>query len=146
LQSSPSHVRWQPTSPQPTSPIIDADRTAVEAAAVDYAEALYRVEPSRIERSVHPDMVKRGFYPNSEGVWEEHMMTYQELHDLAGRWNANGNVTAASSPWRVTVIEVLDHTATARVTADWGIDHMHLARYGDEWKIVHVLWQQGRFE
>lgn len=124
-----------------TSQGSDADRAAVEAAARDYVEALYLVDPSRIERSVHPDLVKRGFFPGPQGPWLEHMMTYQELHDLAGIWNEDGNVTAASSPWTVTVVEVLDHTATARVTADWGIDHMHLARYNGEWKIIHVLWQ-----
>lgn len=129
-----------------TADTTDADRAAIEAAATDYVEALYRVEPSRIERSVHRDLVKRGFFPDNQGVWQEAMMTYQELHDLAGRWNANGNITATTSPWRVTVLEVLDHTATARVTADWGIDHMHLARYDGQWKIIHVLWQAGKFE
>jgi hypothetical protein len=123
-----------------------ADRAAVEAAATDYVEALYRVEPFRIERSVHRDLVKRGFYPDNDGAWQEDMMTYDQLHDLAGRWNADGRVTAAASPWRVTVLEVLDHTATARVTADWGIDHMHLARYDGEWQIIHVLWQDGKFD
>ncbi|CAN5632420.1 hypothetical protein BH23GEM10_BH23GEM10_00300 [soil metagenome] len=129
-----------------TSQPTDAERSAVEAAARDYAEALYRAEPFRIERSVHRDLVKRGFFRDNQGVWQESMMTYQELHDLAGRWNADGRVTAAASPWRVTVLEVLDHTATARVTADWGIDHMHLARYNGEWKIIHVLWQEGKFD
>jgi hypothetical protein len=124
----------------------EADRAAVEAAATDYVQALYLVEPSRIERSVHRDLVKRGFYPNNNGVWGEAMMTYQELHDLAGVWNARGNITAATSPWTVTVVEVTDRTATARVTADWGIDHMQLARYDGEWKIVHVLWQAGKFD
>lgn len=126
-----------------TSPTNDADRAAVEAAATDYVEALYLVDPSRIERSVHPDLVKRGFFPDAQGEWHEHMMTYQQLHDLAGDWNADGRVTAATSPWTVTVLDVLDRTASARVTAQWGTDHMHLARYDGEWKIIHVLWQEG---
>jgi hypothetical protein len=136
----------QPGDAATTSPANDADRAAVEAAATDYVEALYRVEPSRIERSVHRDLVKRGFYPDNQGVWREYMMTYDELYDLAGSWNARGNVTAATSPWTVTVVEVTDRTATARVTADWGIDHMQLARYDGQWKIIHVLWQAGQFE
>jgi hypothetical protein len=38
------------------------DRDAVEAAVRDYVEALYDVEPAKIERSVHRDLVKRGFF------------------------------------------------------------------------------------
>jgi hypothetical protein len=123
----------------------NTDRAAVERAASDYAEALYNVEPFRIEQSVHPELVKRGFFLDGEGQWAENIMTYQQLYELAGEWNADGSVSAETSPWRVTVLEVLDQTATARVTAQWGIDHMQLARYDGKWKIVHVLWQQGTF-
>src|SRR5688572_31911705 len=38
------------------------DREAVRLAAVDYVEGIYNVQPERIERSVHPTLVKRGFY------------------------------------------------------------------------------------
>ena len=32
------------------------------------------------------------------------------------------------------------HTASAKLTADWGVDYFHLAKYEGKWKIVHVLW------
>jgi hypothetical protein len=41
----------------------------------------------------------------------------------------------------VEIFEVLDQTASAKLTAFWGIDYMHLAKYDGEWKIVQVLWQ-----
>jgi hypothetical protein len=124
----------------------DTDRTAVERAASDYAEALYNVEPFRIERSVHPELVKRGYFLDEEGQWAESIMTYDGLYELAREWNADRRVSVETSPWRVTVLEVLNQTATARVTAQWGIDHLHLARYDGRWQIVHVLWQQGTFD
>ncbi|HEX2190415.1 MAG TPA: nuclear transport factor 2 family protein, partial [Longimicrobiaceae bacterium] len=37
------------------------ERAAIEAAVYDYVDALYRVDPSRVERSVHPELAKRGF-------------------------------------------------------------------------------------
>ena len=39
------------------------------------------------------------------------------------------------------VLDVLDVTASAKLTAKWGVDSMHLAKYGEQWKIVQVLWQ-----
>jgi hypothetical protein len=41
----------------------------------------------------------------------------------------------------VQVFEVLDRTANAKVTAQWGIDYMQLAKFTDGWKIVNIVWQ-----
>jgi hypothetical protein len=39
------------------------------------------------------------------------------------------------------VLEVLDQTAVAKVTASWGIDYMLLGKYDGAWKISQILWQ-----
>jgi hypothetical protein len=41
----------------------------------------------------------------------------------------------------VTVLEVLDQTAVAKVRAMWGIDYLLLGKYDGRWKIVQILWQ-----
>ena len=46
----------------------EADREAVRLAALDYVEGIYSVQPERIERSVHPALVKRGFYKTAAGA------------------------------------------------------------------------------
>ena len=38
-------------------------------------------------------------------------------------------------------LDVLDKTATAKLTADWGVDYFHLARFDGQWQIVNVMWQ-----
>jgi hypothetical protein len=45
------------------------------------------------------------------------------------------------APKRVTIYEVLDQTASARLEAWWGIDYVHLAKFDGRWMIVNVLWQ-----
>jgi hypothetical protein len=122
-------------------PVPSSERAAVERAVADYAEALYDVRPELIERSVHRDLIKRGFFRNDQGEWVEDVMTWQELHALAGKWNTDRTVTAEQSPWSVRVVDVFDQTATALLSAHWGIDHMQLARYDGRWQIVQVLWQ-----
>lgn len=118
------------------------DRYAVRWAVVDYVDALYEVEPGRIERSVHRDLAKRGFWRRAPGAaYEELLMSYEELHALAGRWNQRGRVDPESAVKDIVILDLLDRTASAKLTAEWGTDYLHLAKYGDRWQIVHVLWQ-----
>lgn len=42
---------------------------------------------------------------------------------------------------KVEVLDVLDKTAVAKVTASWGVDYMLLGKYGDQWQIQQILWQ-----
>ena len=49
-------------------------------AALDYVEAIYNVQPERIERSVHPTLNKRGFYKkDATSPYVESPMTYEQL-------------------------------------------------------------------
>jgi hypothetical protein len=118
----------------------EADREAVRLAALDYVEGVYNVEPARIERSVHPTLVKRGFYKDTAaGPYLESPMTYEQLVRLAGNWNKEKKRDISIK--EVAVLDVLDQTAVAKVTAAWGIDYMQLAKFEGRWKIVQILWQ-----
>lgn len=119
------------------------DEKAVRQAVLDYVEGIYEVDPSRIERSVHKDLRKAGFYYDDEenGYKGPHPMTYQQLYELARDWNIDGHIDAATAVKKVEIYEVLDMTASARLTADWGIDYMQLGKFDGRWMIFNVLWQ-----
>jgi hypothetical protein len=118
----------------------ESDREAVRQAALDYVDGIYDVKPDRIQRSVHPSLVKRGFYRKDASTpYVEMPMTYEQLVNLAGSWNKGG--TRDTSIKTVEVLEVLDQTAVAKVTAAWGIDYMLLGKYDGAWKISQILWQ-----
>lgn len=120
-----------------------ADKDAVAAAATDYLLALYEAKPELIARSVHTDLSKRGYYKKKgETTFTSAPMSYQQLFELAGTWNKDGKRPVATAPREVVVYEVLNQTASAKVTALWGIDYMHLAKYEGKWKIVNILWQE----
>jgi len=117
-----------------------AEREAVRLAALDYVEGVYNVQPERIERSVHPTLVKRGFYKETAaGPYMESPMTYDQLVRLAGNWNKEKKRDISIK--EVAVLDVLDQTAVAKVTANWGIDYMLLAKFDGRWKITQILWQ-----
>jgi hypothetical protein len=118
-----------------------ADREAVRKAILDYVEAIYQVQPERIAQSVHPTLAKRGYQiPRDSTRYREYPMTYDQLVNVARTFNSSGRVPA-DAPKRIEIFEVLDQTASAKLTALWGIDYFHLAKYDGVWKIVNVLWQ-----
>lgn len=122
-----------------------ADEAGVRDAVLDYVEAIYEVTPERIDRSVSPDLVKRGYW-RSEGAtdYSESPMTFDQLRQLASRWNADGHLDADEAVKEIVVLDVLDKTASAKLVADWGVDYMHLAKVDGRWIIKNILWQGPR--
>jgi hypothetical protein len=119
----------------------DADRDAVKQAVLDYVEGIYMVDSSRIERSVHPELAKRGFFvKKGETAYSSGVMTFQQLVELAKTYNKNGRVPK-DAPKEVVIFDISDQTASAKLTAVWGIDYIHLAKYDGKWKFINVLWQ-----
>jgi hypothetical protein len=118
-----------------------ADRDAVRQAALDYVEGLYTADPSRIERSVHRNLTKRGFWraPQATAYRPESTMTFDQLMTLTTSWNKDG--TRDTSLKEIAVLDVLDQIASAKIVANWGIDYMHLAKYDGRWQIINIVWQ-----
>jgi len=127
---------------KPTAAATQApdDREAVKQAVLDYVEALYEADSARIERSVHRDLFKLGFERDKDGTYKPYRMTYQELYDLAGRWNKSGRIPKNSNK-EIVVFDVADQTASAKLTARWGIDYLHLAKFDGKWMITDILYQ-----
>ena len=118
-----------------------SDKAAVRQAALDYVEGIYTVDTSRIERSVHKNLTKRGFWrePTETTYRPESVMTFDQLMKLTASWNKDGK--RDTSIKQVEVLDVLDQTASAKIVAMWGIDYMHLAKYDGRWQIINIVWQ-----
>jgi hypothetical protein len=117
------------------------DREGVRQAVLDYVDAIYNVEPERIERSIHPELAKRGFYKRDDASeYSEGKMTFERLIEVAKNWNKN-HKDMSKAKKEIIIYEVLDQTASVKLIADWGIDYMHLAKYKGKWMIVNVMWQ-----
>ncbi len=118
------------------------DREAVRQAVLDYVEGIYNVQPERIERSVSPNLAKIGFYrpPAETSYRAPRSMAFQQLVEIARNFNKEGKLRK-DAPKEIEIYDVMDQTATVKLTADWGIDYMHLAKIDGKWMIVNVLWQ-----
>lgn len=120
-----------------------SDTEAVRAAVLDYVEGIYDVQPERIERSVHPQLVKRGVYfMKKEAKYSDlQPMTYEQLKELAANWNKAKKLDQTKAPKDIKIFEVLDQTASAKLTAAWGVDYFHLVKKDGKWWIMNIIWQ-----
>lgn len=128
--------------PVATQQEANADREAVRQAVLDYVEGIYNVQPERIERSVSPNLAKLGFYraPTETAYRPGRSMAFQQLVEIAKNYNKEGKLR--KDPLKdIQIYDVLDQTATVKLTAEWGIDYMHLAKMDGKWMIINVLWQ-----
>lgn len=122
-----------------------AERTDAEAeiraAVANYANSIYLGQPELLAESVRHDMRKVGFFrPENSDFRPMSSMTYDELVNLAKTYKASGKVPA-DAKFEVTVLDVADQTAAAKVTAFWGQDYFHLAKFEGKWMIVNIIWQ-----
>lgn len=119
----------------------EADARAIRAACLDYIESYYEGAPERMERALHPDLVKRivRVDPESgESVFQE--MTAEQLIGIISKGHGKA-VPAAEQQKDVTIYDHYGDTATVKLVARNWIDYMHLAKMDGEWKIVNVLWE-----
>lgn len=117
------------------------EKELIRRAVLDYVEGVYEVDPSKIERSIHPELAKRGFFvKRGETAYSEAKMTFPQLVELSKNYYAK-NKPPQNAPKDIVIFDVLDQTATVKLTATWGVDYMHLAKYNGKWMIVNVLWQ-----
>lgn len=119
------------------------DYAGVHAAITDYVEGLYQADSTRIIRSVHPDLRKRGFwYSAKRSEWNDNVdMTYDQLVNLAARWNKSGNRVDENTPKEIKIYDINERTASGKLIAQWGMDYFQLAKIDGKWMIMNVLWQ-----
>lgn len=118
------------------------DREAVRAAVLDYVEGFYEGDSTKHIRSVRPEVFKYGFWiPRDSIRYVGEQMHWPEFHAYANRVKANKRFAPATAPKGIEIFDVLDQTASAKLTASWGIDYLLLAKYDGRWMISHVLWQ-----
>jgi hypothetical protein len=121
---------------------MSPDAYGVTRAARDYLEGFYEGDSTKIVRSISPTVVKYGYYvPKGDSTYHGEAMTFAEMLDYVRKVKARGRPVPATAPREVSLFEVLDQTATAKVVAWWGTDYLHFAKIDGRWMITQVIWQ-----
>jgi hypothetical protein len=118
------------------------DREGVRRAVLDYVEGFYEGDTAKLVRSIRPEVHKYGFWvPRDSSRYAGEAMPWSEFLTYAERIRQRGTPAPATAPKEITVFDVLDQTASAKLTAWWGTDYLLLAKYDGRWMIRMVLWQ-----
>lgn len=119
-----------------------ADREQVRRAVLDYVEGFYEGDTAKLVRSVRPDVYKYGFWRGRDSTaYHGEQMQWRAFHDYANRVRTSNRPTPPTAPKEITVYDVQNQTASAKLTAWWGTDYLLLGKYDGRWMISSVLWQ-----
>ena len=112
----------------------------IAAAALDYYEGWFDGEPARMERALHPDLVKRSLAADGSSVAT---ISAAEMIDATaegvGRTRDPG---VERRRIEIRVDHVHEDVATVTVTSAVYVDYLHLVRTREGWRIVNVLWDR----
>lgn len=118
------------------------EKQHVTNAVTDYVDAFYFGDTTKIFKSISPAVVKYGYYKKKdETKYSGEPMSYREMLDYATSVGKRKNPNADKFPKKIEILDCLDQTASAKLTAWWGTDYILLAKLEGKWMITHVLWQ-----
>ena len=118
------------------------EREGVRRAVLDYVEGFYEGDTAKLIRSVHSDVQKYGFYiPRDSARYVGEAMPWAEFLSYARNVRARNRPAPATAPKEIVIYDVLDQTASAKLTAFWGTDYLLLAKHDGRWMVRMVIWQ-----
>ena len=120
-----------------------SDREGVRRAVLDYVEGFYEGDTSKLMRSVWPEVRKYGYARDAAlGTYRGSAMSFPAgFTNYAESVKAGRSKTPPNAPKEISIFDVQDQTASAKLTAWRGTDYLLLAKENGRWMITHVLWQ-----
>ncbi len=119
-----------------------ADSAGIRAAALDYIEGWYSGDAERMERALHPELVKRIRVQDRESgrPFIDGMGAGRLIEGTRAGYGRE--IPEADRRTDVTILDVFGDAASVKVDAGPWVDYMHLSRWGDRWVIINVLWER----
>jgi len=117
-----------------------ADSSGIRQAALDYIEGYYEGNADRMARAVHPELAKRIVRVNEQGRYMLGQMSAMTL--VEGTRAGGGKDTPVAERRKdVTIFDIYQNAASAKIYASGWVDYLHLAKWNGRWVIVNVLWE-----
>ncbi len=118
-----------------------ADTAGIRSAALDYIEGWYTADAHRMEQALHPALAKRIVETDPQA--HKSVLSQMGAKELIQYTRAGGGqkTPAERRQADVSILDIYQGAASAKViAADW-VDYLHLARWNGRWLIVNVLWE-----
>lgn len=109
------------------------EQELITQTALDYYGGWFDGDAARMERALHPDLVKR------RAGDELGITTAERMIELTRRGEGKGD--AADRRLDIEVADVFEDIASVTVRSAPYYEYLHLVRTRDGWKIANVLFQ-----
>lgn len=122
-------------------PAPESNEAGIRRAALDYIEGWYMRDAARMERALHPEMVKRRLVVDAASG--KATLDHGDARRLIGATRpAPGEPPPRTDRRReVHILDIHGNAATVKVDAEDWVDYLHLIKWEGQWKIVNVLWE-----
>src|SRR5688572_8407286 len=117
-----------------------ADSNAIRQAALDYIEGYYEGNAERMARAVHPELAKRIVNVDERGRYRLGQMSAMTLVE-GTRAGGGRDTPEAERRTDVTILDIYQSSASAKIYASGWVDYLHLAKWNGRWVIINVLWE-----
>lgn len=112
-----------------------SDEELITETVLDYFEGWFTADPERMERALHPNLVKRGV--RTDPAAELGIVTKEQMVG----WTADGEGRVDAGPIDITIHDVAQNIATVTVRGGVYHEYVHVVRTADGWKIANALWR-----
>lgn len=122
------------------APANASDDEAIKAAALDYAEGWYQGDAERMERSLHPEMLKRRIVTDVlTGVPSVQVL---DTSTLVRATRDGVGLGAVDGPlgFRVAILDRHGDMAVVRVVSPLYVDYLQMVRWEGRWVILSIVW------
>jgi hypothetical protein len=121
------------SQPVPSPPFPEV--VEVETVARDYVEGWYLGDAERMDRALHPELVKRTPETDRSGTLRE--VGKARMVELT----AGGGGADPDAVFEILVDDVSTDIATVGVISPEYLDYLHLVKSREGWKIANVLFR-----
>jgi len=119
------------------------DTLAIKEAALNYIEGYFYKDAERMEKALHPELVKRSIQKSKDGH-EFVVNRGASFMIMAAANNSNKHAANPEEPIEsvVEIYDIVGNAASVKVSSNqYGfIDYLHIGKYYGEWKIINVIW------
>ncbi len=133
MDDPPNFPDWMPT-PEDVEGILQASR--------DYIEGWYTADSKRMQRCLHPDLVKRTLERDSQqDTWQ---LTRRRDARMMVEFTLQGggsDIPESERTHQIRILDVFRHIACVKVLSHEMMDYLHLAKINERWLIVNVIWE-----
>jgi hypothetical protein len=124
----------------PIAAQTEADSVTIHEVVLDYVDGWWTGDAVRMERALHPDLVKRNVFRHRDTG--RSMMNSTSRYELVEHTRAGGGSEnpELKGSVEIRILAIAGEIANVYAASDRYVDYLHLVRWNGSWVIVNVLW------